>query len=40
MEMFHYVRSAILYFTFAVTINEKQKNISKGLCISEEISIY
>lgn len=38
--MFHFVRSAILYFTFAVTINENQKNIPKELYVSSEVSIY
>lgn len=39
LELFKYVRNAILYFTYAVTINESQKNI-EGFIPSSEIILY
>lgn len=38
-KLFKYTRSAILYFTFAVTVNEKMNNI-KGVIPSIETPIY
>jgi len=40
MEMFRYTRSAILYFTFAVTFHEKFKNISQDKIVQIEAPIY
>ena len=40
MEMFRYTRSAILYFTFAVTFQEKFNKISKEKMVEIEPQIY
>ena len=39
LELFKYVRNAILYFTYAVTINENQKNTEEFIP-SSEIFLY
>lgn len=40
LSIFKYTRSAILYFTFAVTINEKNKNNNNELIVFGQAPIY
>lgn len=40
LSMFKYTRSAILYFTFAVTVNERIKNNKDKLVVSGQAPIY